>query len=302
MNKSKNNFFDKPIIRIILTLISMVISTSVLALTSFTVLQVYQNTYIEAHKFLVWIFLLVGLMNIIAYLRTRTKISFIKSVVLLFFNIAIGIISLFAKDNPFLFLLVGGLYCFTIALSCLFTIINKPDARTIIINGLIVVLLILIVIGIFRASPDKEVDMQTTITLECVFIAIVSFIEALRIVFYQLKFKILFKIVVNTFSLEILFGLLTMIVCFSLVIYSVEPDIPTFADALWYSFAVVTTIGFGDFTAVTPIGRVLTVILGLYGLVAVAVITSIIVNFYNETSGKKDAKEIKEISKQEKDE
>ena len=75
---------------------------------------------------------------------------------------------------------------------------------------------------------------------------------------------------------------------------------PTFPEALWYCFAVVTTIGFGDIVAITPIGRVLTVILGLYGLIVVAVITSIVVNFYNETAGRHDQKELKEISKEEK--
>ena len=79
-----------------------------------------------------------------------------------------------------------------------------------------------------------------------------------------------------------------------------EENIESFPEALWYCFAVVTTIGFGDFVAVTPIGRILTVILGLYGIVVVAVITSIVVNFYNETSGKKDQKELKEISEEEK--
>ena len=72
-----------------------------------------------------------------------------------------------------------------------------------------------------------------------------------------------------------------------------------FPDALWYTFAVVTTIGFGDFTATTLVGRVLTVILGIYGIVVVAVITSIIVNFYNETAGKDDKKELKDIDKEE---
>ena len=136
--------------------------------------------------------------------------------------------------------------------------------------------------------------------MECVFIAVVSFIEAASIAFSQLKVKVLFKIILNTFSLEILFGLLTLIVCFSLVFMKVEPNINTFPDALWYCFAIVTTIGFGDLVAVTAIGRVLSVCLGLYGLVVVAVITSIVVNFYNETSGKKDQKELKEISKEEK--
>lgn len=66
--------------------------------------------------------------------------------------------------------------------------------------------------------------------------------------------------------------------------------IPTFGDALWYSFAVVTTIGFGDITAVTVPGRVISVILGLYGLIVVALITSIIVNFYTETKASKAEK------------
>ncbi len=68
----------------------------------------------------------------------------------------------------------------------------------------------------------------------------------------------------------------------------------------WYCFAVVTTIGFGDITVTTLIGKILTVILGLYGLVVVAVITSIVVNFYNETAGKKDKKELKDISEEDK--
>ena len=137
---------------------------------------------------------------------------------------------------------------------------------------------------------------------------IVAFIEAMAIALANLKVKVLFKIILSTYSLEVLFGLLVTIVCFSLVFMTVEPQaadpsatniIRTFPDALWYCFAVVTTIGFGDLTAITPIGRILTVILGMYGLVVVAVITSIVVNFYNETSGKHDQKELKENQKEE---
>ena len=64
----------------------------------------------------------------------------------------------------------------------------------------------------------------------------------------------------------------------------------SYGDALWYCFAIVTTIGFGDVASVSVIGRILSVILGFYGIIVVAVITSIIVNFYNETKyiGKKE--------------
>ncbi|MBR4627254.1 MAG: two pore domain potassium channel family protein [Ruminococcus sp.] len=82
---------------------------------------------------------------------------------------------------------------------------------------------------------------------------------------------------------EVFYGLMILIVTFSVVFQAFEPDINTFGDGMWYCFALVTTIGFGDMTAVTVIGRVLSVILGIYGIIVVALITSIIINFYNET-------------------
>ena len=97
-------------------------------------------------------------------------------------------------------------------------------------------------------------------------------------------------------------GLITMMVAFSLVLMIYEDNIATFGDGLWYSFAVVTTIGFGDIVATTLIGRIVTVLLGVYGIVVVAVITSIIVNFYTEVSGKHDKEGIKELKQEAKKE
>ena len=64
---------------------------------------------------------------------------------------------------------------------------------------------------------------------------------------------------------------------------------------MWYCFAVITTIGFGDFYATSLIGRVLTVILGIYGIVVVAILTSVVVNFYNEISNKDRKREIDDV-------
>ena len=83
-------------------------------------------------------------------------------------------------------------------------------------------------------------------------------------------------------------GLLLLIFAFAYILSFVEPNMASLKDGLWYCFAIVTTIGFGDFSAVTPIGRILSVILGLYGIIVVALITSIIVNFYGEMKSDDD--------------
>ena len=108
------------------------------------------------------------------------------------------------------------------------------------------------------------------------------------VTFSSIKLDILKKIIKKTFATEILSGFVVLIFAVASVLKNYEPGMKTMGDALWYCFALVTTIGFGDFSAVTPFGRVLSVILGIYGIVVVSLITSIIVNFYSETKDSGD--------------
>lgn len=62
----------------------------------------------------------------------------------------------------------------------------------------------------------------------------------------------------------------------------VEPGIDNSGDAIWYCFSVITSIGFGDFTAVTTLGRVATIVLGLYGVIVLAIIPGIVASYYME--------------------
>jgi len=122
-----------------------------------------------------------------------------------------------------------------------------------------------------------------------VLLFLLSVLSLMSIVFSGISFPILKKILVKTHAAEIIFGLVLLIVTFSMLLTFFEPGMDNFKDALWYCFAIVTTIGFGDLTAVTDFGRVLSVILGAYGIIVVALITSIIVNFYGEVKTSPDS-------------
>jgi hypothetical protein len=103
-----------------------------------------------------------------------------------------------------------------------------------------------------------------------------------------MKIDIFWKVVRKTNAAEILFGMLLLIIAFSLVLPILEESIPDFTSALWYCFAIISTIGFGDVAAVSLLGRLLSAILGICGLVVVSVVLSIVVNFYNETKDMDD--------------
>ena len=297
--KERKKISEQQWYKLLLNVSSAVLSALVLAFSTMTLLAAGKASYQDAPTYLLWVFFFVGLMSIVIFLKDRTRLNLIRAIVLFVFNLSLGIIVQFAEKNPYLFSLTAGLYCLTIIVSRIFKIIQKHTVRSIVLNCLIITLIFLLSIGMFSIPSSTGEQIQGVVLLECIIIAVISFADAASIAFAQLKVKVLFKIMLSTYSLEIIFGLLTLMVCFSLIFPIIEEGIDNFADGLWYSFAVVTTIGFGDITAKTLIGRILTVILGLYGLVVVAVITSIIVNFYNETAGKHAQKELKEIQKEE---
>ena len=112
----------------------------------------------------------------------------------------------------------------------------------------------------------------------------------------NLKYELMLNVAKKSMAGEILTGLSVLILASVIVFKSQEPMIESYPDALWYCFAIITTIGFGDITAVTPFGRILSVFLGIYGIIVVSLITSIIVNFYNEI------KDIEDVSKTNTDE
>lgn len=78
------------------------------------------------------------------------------------------------------------------------------------------------------------------------------------------------------YPLTLISILLGMILVFATVFSLFEKE-ASFADGLWTAYITVTTIGYGDFSAHTPQGRVITVLTSLFGIGCFAVFTGIIV-------------------------
>ena len=163
---------------------------------------------------------------------------------------------------------VGWLLLLSLSVDRICSIIRKPQPVRIVLNILCILLLIVLGRVIFVVVLFSSVQVTR---------------EIVRLAFYNMDMDILFKIVRKTNAPQILFGMLMLIIAFSMLFPLVEDNIRDFPSALWYSFAIVSTIGFGDVTATSIPGRVLTVILGLCGLLIVSLVVSIIVNLYNET-------------------
>ena len=295
--KQESKVFKSAWYRILLLVLGSVLTTLVLTFSVLAMLEIKNDNIVEAPKFLVWVFICLGLTKFLPFLKERTKLSFIRSTVLLLISVSLGILVIFASYDLYIFSIAGGVYALSIIVSRLFILIEKHRPRDIVFNVLIMLFAAFLAVGLFWRV--EKGDVAGVVLTEVIIISIAAFIEVAVMALYQLKLKVLLKIIVKTYALEVLFGLLTMIVAFSLVLMIYEPEMAYFPDALWYCFAVVTTIGFGDIKAVTHIGRVISVILGLYGIIVVAIITSIIVNFYNETKGKDDSEAIDEIKKDE---
>lgn len=94
------------------------------------------------------------------------------------------------------------------------------------------------------------------------------------------RLRILRHIFTSTCADKIIYGYLVYFLLSAAVICLVEPDINSFFDAVWFCFAAATTIGFGDLSAVTIIGRLLTMLLSVYSLAVVAIFTAVITSYF----------------------
>ena len=247
-------------------------------------LLVGENPDVPAFIFLSFTFLFVAFLYFYKIMvGKRRKFDIIRHSISISIYLVLTVLAFFIEKGTTFISLIGILYAGALVSDRTFSIIKKRRARNIILAVIFYIFATLIVLISLAVMGEEEMG-TSILAINPLSLVVTSFVGVMRLIFSGLRGKTLVEIIRKTYTIEILYGLVTLIFATSIMFLLIEDGFNNYGDALWYCFAVVTTIGFGDFAATTVIGRILTVILGIYGIIVVALITSIIVNFYNETA------------------
>lgn len=96
----------------------------------------------------------------------------------------------------------------------------------------------------------------------------------------------------------------TIIVLIASSMYCISEKV-SFSTALWWSITTATTVGYGDISPTTPIGKFAALLLMLLGIGFIGVLTSSLTNFFsltqNENHNEEIEKELREIKQENKD-
>lgn len=93
--------------------------------------------------------------------------------------------------------------------------------------------------------------------------------------------------------LYVLYANAVLVLISSVVMVFVEKM--AFGDALWWSVVTVTTVGYGDCTPTTFIGRALAVLLMIFGIGLIGMLTGAITTYFTSSKAEEDAAGTEEL-------
>ena len=86
----------------------------------------------------------------------------------------------------------------------------------------------------------------------------------------------------RTGTIKIFFAYLILLCISGALLWAIEPQVNGLFEGIYFSFVASTTIGFGDIVPVTVLGRIITIIVTLFGILTVAMVPGVVVSYYTE--------------------
>ena len=112
------------------------------------------------------------------------------------------------------------------------------------------------------------------------------------------RFKLLGNILRHTKADRVLLSFVCFVFADAALIWLFEPTIRTYGGALWYCYAVISTAGFGDVVVTSVIAKILSVILTCYAVLVLAIVTGVVVNYYNQVTEIRDKETLRSFLSQ----
>ena len=123
---------------------------------------------------------------------------------------------------------------------------------------------------------------------------VLKFIRIL-ILFAQL-FEVIDVFLKDTCLDEILGIFLIVIISFTLGLYLFDPGMNSLFDSLWFVVATLTTVGYGDVLPNTMVGKIISLVLLIVGVLIFSAITGAISSYFNKKLLNEGSDELKLIS------
>ena len=113
-------------------------------------------------------------------------------------------------------------------------------------------------------------------------------LQLFRLAVVVAKFGADIKAIFNSRGLRsIVYATIFLIIFFGFLFFVSEPEVETFSDGIWWALVTITTVGYGDITPYTTLGRIVASSLMILGIGFIATITATVSAYFLSNFGEK---------------
>ena len=95
-------------------------------------------------------------------------------------------------------------------------------------------------------------------------------------------FKRILNVLRHTGAIKIFFAYLIVLCIAGFLLIFIEPQVHGLFEGIYFCFVASTTIGFGDIVPVTILGRLITMLVTILGILTTAMVPGVVVAYYTE--------------------